>query len=154
MVYGQYDTLLYTKVTSNHLYLGSFGLTGYYDIYYTIWEDSISGNIQLFGKRYLYPIDGVNEVYSPSTFTLYQNYPNPFNPGTVINFKLLHRDKVTLNIYNIMGRQVCTLLNEDKPPGEYSIKFDSKKYNLSSGIYFYRLTTGGYYSVKKMILMK
>jgi hypothetical protein len=154
MVYGQSDTLLHTKVTNNHLYLGSFGLSGSYNIYYSIWEDSSSGNIQLFGKRYLYPIGGVNDVYSPSTFTLYQNYPNPFNPGTVIKFKLLHHNKVTLNIYDIIGRQVCTLLNEDKPAGDYTISFDPQKYNLSSGIYFYRLTTGKYSSVKKMILMK
>ena len=133
---------------------GSFGLTGSYNIYYTIWEDSISGNIQLFGKRYLYPIGGVKDVYSPSTFTLYQNYPNPFNPGTVINFKILHHDKVTLNVYDIMGRHVCTLLDEDKPAGEYSVNFDSKKFNLSSGIYFYRLITGQYSLVKKMILIK
>jgi hypothetical protein len=154
MVYGQYDTLLHTKVTNNHLYLGSFGFAGSYNIYYTIWEDSISGNIQLFGKRYLYPVGGVNDVYSPAAYTLHQNYPNPFNPGTVINYKLMHREKVILNIYDIMGRQVCTLLNEDKPAGEYSINFNSKKYNLSSGIYFYRLTTGKYSSVKKMILLK
>jgi hypothetical protein len=102
----------------------------------------------------IYNIGAVNDKYSPSTFTLSQNYPNPFNPGTVINFKLLHRDKVTLNVYDIMGKQVCTLLNEDKPAGTYSINFDSKKYCLSSGIYFYRLITGGYSSVKKMILMK
>ena len=154
MDYIQFDTLLYSKVTANHLYMGSFGSTGNYNIFYTVWEDSISSHVQLFGKRYLYPIGGVNDVYSPSTFALYQNYPNPFNPGTVINFKILHHDKVTLKIYDVMGRHVCTLVNEDKPAGEYSVNFDSKKYNLSSGIYFYRLVTGGYSLVKKMILIK
>jgi Secretion system C-terminal sorting domain len=154
MVYGQYDTLLYSKVTYNHISMGSFGSTGEYEVYYSIWEDSISGNIQLFGKKYLYPIGGVNDVYSPSNFTLYQNYPNPFNPGTIINFKLLHRDNVTLNVYDIMGRLVCTLLNEVKPAGDYSIKFDSEKFNLPSGIYFYRLISGTYSAVKKMILLK
>ncbi len=150
----QLDTMLYTKVYNNNLYLGNFGKYGGNGVYYTIWEDSISGNIQLFGRMEIYNIGAVNDKYSPSTFTLSQNYPNPFNPGTVINFKLLHRDKVTLNVYDIMGKQVCTLLNEDKPAGTYSINFDSKKYCLSSGIYFYRLITGGYSSVKKMILMK
>jgi hypothetical protein len=154
MSYSQYDTLLYTKVSDNHLYLGSFGSTGNYGIYYTIWEDSISGHVQLLGKRYLYPIGGVNDNYSPSSFTLYQNYPNPFNPETVINFKLLHHDKVTLTVYDLMGRQVCTLINEDKPAGDYSINFDSRKFNLSSGVYFYRLVTGGNSLVKKMILLK
>ena len=154
MIYGQSDTLLYTKLNDNNLNMGSFGSTGEYEIYYTVWQDSISGHIQLFGKRYLYPLGGVNDKNSPSTFTLYQNYPNPFNPGTVINFKLLHRDKVTINIYDIMGRQVCILLNEDKPAGSYSLNFDSKKFNLSSGVYFYRLITGGYSAVKKMLLLK
>ena len=152
--YNQSDTLLYTKVNNNNLYLGSFGKYGGNGTYYTVWEDSISGNIQLFGRKLNYNIGAVNDTYSPSAFTLYQNYPNPFNPGTVINFTLLNRNKVTLNIYDIMGRQVCTLLNEDKPAGTYSINFDSKKYNLSSGIYFYRLIAGGYSIVKKMILLK
>jgi hypothetical protein len=158
--YTQNDTLIYTKVNINNLYLGSFGFTSDeshqhdYTVNYTIWSDSIAGNIQLLGKRYRRPLDGINDNYSPLSFTLFQNYPNPFNPATVINFKLLLRDKVILNVYDIMGRQVCTLVNEDKPAGEYSISFDSRKYNLSSGVYFYRLTTGGFSSVKKMILIK
>jgi hypothetical protein len=153
-LYAQQDTLVNTKVFNNNLYLGSFGTINGNEIYYTIWEDSIAGHVQLFGKRYLYPIGGVNDNYSPSSFALYQNYPNPFNPGTVINFKLLHHDKVTLAVYDLMGRQVCTLINEDKSAGNYSINFDSRKFNLSSGVYFYKLVTGGNSQVKKMILLK
>ena len=90
----------------------------------------------------------------PQDYFLSQNYPNPFNPTTIINFKLLHRDKVILNVYDIMGRHICTLLNEDKLAGQYSLNFDSKKFSLSSGIYFYRLITNQYSAGKKMILLK
>ena len=148
------DTLIYTTVKNSTLHLGSMGMYSLGSVFYTFWEDSINGKIQIFGRRDIEPIGSVNDKYSPSEFTLNQNYPNPFNPATVINFNLLHRGKVTLNVYDIMGRQICTLLNEDKPTGNYTIYFDSKKFNLSSGVYFYRLVTGKNSAVKKMILLK
>jgi hypothetical protein len=138
--------------------MGSFGSTGEYEVYYTVWEDSISGNIQLFGKRYLYPISGVKDNYSPSSFTLYQNYPNPFNPTTTISYRLKEKGFVKLNVYDITGKLIKTLVNQIKDPGSYETEFNAK--GLASGIYFYRLEVFGndrsplYSDIKKLVLLK
>jgi hypothetical protein len=83
---------------------------------------------------------------------LYQNYPNPFNPNTVISYQLPVTGNVTLKVYDILGNEVATLVNEEKQPGVYEVEFDSE--GLSSGIYFYQLRTGNFTQVKKMILLR
>lgn len=88
----------------------------------------------------------------PAVYSLSQNYPNPFNPATVINYEIPSSNRVTLKIYDILGNEVKTLVNENKPAGKYSVTFDASK--LSSGVYFYRLDAGNFTSVKKMILLK
>ena len=85
-------------------------------------------------------------------FSLAQNYPNPFNPTTKIEYSIPHSSLVTLTVYDILGREVATLVNEEKPAGNYEVEFDGS--GLSSGIYFYKIRAGDYKSVKKMILMK
>jgi hypothetical protein len=92
----------------------------------------------------------------PTEFYLSQNYPNPFNPSTIINFKIPEASFVTLKIYDILGREVTTLVHEEKPAGTYNVKFYASSINggLSSGIYFYRLTAGNFSNVKKMLLLK
>ena len=92
----------------------------------------------------------VNNI--PSDFVLYQNYPNPFNPRTVISFQLPVFSKVSLKIYDLLGRVVATLVNEEKPAGHYKINFDASK--LSSGVYLYRIIAGDYINSKKIILLK
>jgi hypothetical protein len=88
----------------------------------------------------------------PHNYNLYQNYPNPFNPATTISFSIPNQELVSIKVYNILGAQVATLLNEVKSPGNYSVRFDAR--NLSSGIYFYELNTPNYRNIKKMILLK
>jgi Secretion system C-terminal sorting domain len=94
----------------------------------------------------------------PNTFTLEQNYPNPFNPSTKIKFTIpatlseVEGSLVTLKIYDVLGDEVITLVNEEKPAGEYEVEFDGR--NLTSGIYFYTLKAGSYVETKKMILLK
>ena len=96
---------------------------------------------------------GINDnIYSTYNFKLYQNYPNPFNPSSNIEFEIKEYSLVTLRVYDILGNTVADLINEEKHPGKYSVKFKGDR--LSSGIYFYKLTTGGQTQVKKMILMK
>ncbi|PKL90417.1 MAG: hypothetical protein CVV23_00770 [Ignavibacteriae bacterium HGW-Ignavibacteriae-2] len=90
--------------------------------------------------------------YAPSSYSLDQNYPNPFNPTTNIRFALQKANKVTLKVYNILGQEVATLLNEFKNAGVYEVNFDASK--LSSGVYVYSITTGDFASFKKMMLIK
>jgi hypothetical protein len=93
----------------------------------------------------------------PGTFTLNQNYPNPFNPTTKISFSLPLRAIVRLEIFDILGKQVATLLNESMEAGNWNINwngFDRTGRHVSSGVYFYRLEAGNFSSVKKMVLLK
>jgi Secretion system C-terminal sorting domain len=96
--------------------------------------------------------DGKNNI--PAEFPLSQNYPNPFNPTTKINFQIEKSGLVSLKVYDILGREVASIINEEKHIGEYEIKFDASKYNLPSGVYFYKLQAGSYIQTKKMILLK
>jgi hypothetical protein len=93
-----------------------------------------------------------NNSSLPKKMYLYPNYPNPFNPSTNITFDLSKKSHVELKVYNIIGQLVATLVNKDLNQGEYTVNFNA--YNLASGIYFYRLTTGTFTDVKKMVLMK
>jgi hypothetical protein len=83
---------------------------------------------------------------------LNQNYPNPFNPTTTISFTIPSTSNVSLKVFNILGKEVATLVNESKSAGNYSINFNAS--GLSSGVYFYQLTTDNFTSTKKFILMK
>lgn len=85
-------------------------------------------------------------------FALLQNYPNPFNPTTRISFSIPRKDFVYLRVYDILGREVKTLINEELAPGEYEYEFDAE--GLSSGFYYYSLRAGEYVAVKKMVLVK
>ena len=88
----------------------------------------------------------------PANYLLTQNYPNPFNSTTKIEYSIPTASFVTIKVYDILGREIATLVYEEKPAGNYEVKFNGS--DLSSGIYFYNLRTGDYSSVKKMILMK
>ena len=85
-------------------------------------------------------------------YGLHQNYPNPFNPVTTINFQLQQSDFVELKIYNLLGEEVATLVNENKNAGYYSIRFNADK--LPSGMYIYRIQAGEFSDVKKMLFLK
>jgi 3D (Asp-Asp-Asp) domain-containing protein len=87
-----------------------------------------------------------------SSFALSQNYPNPFNPSTSINYSVAQASKVTLKVYDILGREVVTLVNEAKPAGDYSVRFNAD--NLASGVYLYKLQSGAFTETKKMMLVK
>ncbi|MCW9096597.1 MAG: T9SS type A sorting domain-containing protein, partial [Ignavibacteriaceae bacterium] len=87
-----------------------------------------------------------------TSFQLYQNYPNPFNPITTIKYDIIKVQDVSVTIYDILGREITVLVNEQQQPGSYEVKWDAS--NVSSGIYFYRLNTTDYIDTKKMILLK
>ena len=93
-----------------------------------------------------------NENEVPKEFYLYQNFPNPFNPSTHIRFDLAKSGLVTLNVYDVTGKKVTELVNEELSAGIHSVNFNAS--NLSSGIYFYKIEAPGFTSIKKMILVK
>ena len=93
-----------------------------------------------------------DEVGFPMSYSLSQNYPNPFNPSTTIRFQVPNSSFVNLKIYDVLGNEVETLVNEEKSAGSYEANFNAAK--LSSGIYFYKLETGNFVKTKKMILLK
>jgi len=97
-------------------------------------------------------VSDVEDEFQPLVFKLDQNYPNPFNPSTTISYQLPTSGQVTLKVYNILGDEVASLINEEKPAGSYEVKFDASQ--LSSGIYFYKLQTGSFIETKKMMLLK
>lgn len=99
-------------------------------------------------------ITGVEQVPNgiPTTFNLSQNYPNPFNPTTEIQYSIPKSGIVTLKVYNILGQEVMTLVNQQQTTGSYKVDFNAS--NLASGIYMYRLQSGNYTLTKKMVLLK
>ena len=88
----------------------------------------------------------------PTVYSLGQNYPNPFNPTTHISYSVVNAGVVTLKVYDVLGREVATMVNENKEPGSYQVSWDAS--NASSGIYFYQLRTKEYVDTKKMMLLK
>ena len=93
-----------------------------------------------------------NENNAPETFRLYQNYPNPFNAKSKIKYQISRTGPVKIQVYDILGRVIESLLNEKKNPGQYELIFDAA--DLPSGTYFYRMETEGYIETRKMILIK
>ena len=88
----------------------------------------------------------------PTKYDLAQNYPNPFNPTTNVRFSMCNVQFVTLKIFDMLGREVATLVNEELAPGSYSVDWNASQF--SSGIYFYTLTAGDYKETKRMTLIK
>ena len=88
----------------------------------------------------------------PGEFTLAQNYPNPFNPTKQIMYGLPQQSRVRLTIYNVLGQEVATLVDEEQEAGSYQVRFDAR--GLASGIYFYRLQAGEFVETKNLLLVK
>lgn len=133
--------------------------------FYHVWEAWVPFNNALYFKAaYVYfadyqlcryteqPSGLVTDKEVPEAFVLLQNYPNPFNPSTNINYSIPQSGLVSLKVYDALGREVATLINEEKTAGTYNLQFNAT--NLSSGIYFYKLQTGSFVDTKKMILIK
>jgi hypothetical protein len=102
-------------------------------------------------------IDGSTEENKPTTFHLSQNYPNPFNPVTNFKFSLPQASHVKIEIFNILGQKVKTLVDEDMKAGSFVVDWDGKDQRgveVSSGIYFYRTVAGDFSTVKRMVLLK
>lgn len=121
-----------------------------------------ASNQQYSGFWYIYSnslttsIENEEDIM-PDNFKLEQNYPNPFNPSTTIRYSIPLNVKgqtsnVILKVYDVLGNEIATLVNEEKPEGSYEVEFNAS--SLSSGMYLYRLQTGDFIAVKKIILLK
>jgi len=164
----------FVREKDNSKVLGIFNLTGSEQTF-TLFGSLYSGNYKnVFASDSIYFSEntvvtlpgwgyevyeygsGINSVSNenelPMEFFLSQNYPNPFNPSTKFEFRIADFGFVTLKIYDVLGNEVSTLINEEKPAGEYEVEFDAK--DLSAGIYFYQMKAGNFMQTKKMILMK
>ncbi|MBI3586184.1 MAG: T9SS type A sorting domain-containing protein, partial [Ignavibacteriales bacterium] len=104
-------------------------------------------------------VTGVQETYEvlPASFSLAQNYPNPFNPSTTIQYTVPRRSNVRLRVFDTMGREVATIINQEVNAGVYKSEWNGRNtagISVSSGVYFYRLEANGYQSTQKMVLLK
>jgi hypothetical protein len=122
-----------------------------------IFHDSSKKSFGFFGYKitvsYKTSITSVtNEKVTPISYSLAQNYPNPFNPTTTINYQIPQSGFVSITLYDILGKEITTLVNEVQSAGSYLVNFDGK--NLQSGIYFYSIQAGDFVETKKMLLLK
>jgi hypothetical protein len=115
------------------------------------WKDNRTGHDEIFYRLMEIPTK-VDENSIPLNFTLYQNYPNPFNPTTIISFVIKQKAKTSLRVYDIFGKFVGEIVNDELDAGKYSYEFNGS--NLSSGVYYYQLSSGNFKETKKMILIK
>ena len=153
-----YGTKIFTIKDSNLVSVYKSGLPSQISIYSLVFQDSI-----LFAGTYeksvwscpisdlITAVEKDVKEYS-ADFHLYQNYPNPFNPSTIIQYQVANSGHVSLKVYDILGREVKTLVNEEKSIGTYKVEFNGEE--LPSGVYFYRLHAGSFVSTKKFILIK
>jgi hypothetical protein len=117
---------------------------------YQVATTQLSGFVRLLELASLTSVPVRQAV--PREFTLQQNFPNPFNPTTHLRFAIADLRFVTLKVFDVLGQEVATLVNNTMPAGSYDVAFDAR--SLSSGVYFYRLSAGGIVQTKKMILEK
>ncbi len=120
-------------------------------------NDSIGYLVGDEGRYYTTNDGGITGIYidnenSVHQFLLSQNYPNPFNPTTTIQYSVPKESFVIIKVYNVLGKEIATLVSGRKPIGNYSVDFNSG--NISSGTYFYRLISGTYTATKKMVILK
>src|SRR5437773_2956585 len=115
------------------------------------WAVGAAGTVIKIGNDTLVGISNNNNQV-PNSYKLEQNYPNPFNPGTEISFAIPKSGLVELKIYDIVGREVATILNENRPAGNYKVQFNASAF--ASGVYFYTLKSGDFTDTKKMVLIK
>ncbi len=158
--FAQYDNVSYQVNTSgigNRTVRLRLVMSNNIDPYYSI-SDKISEESSTLTKKQFKQISykGNLEV---KEYVLYQNYPNPFNPTTKIKYSIpsnvkSEMPKVKLMVYDLLGREIATLVNEQKQAGEYEVEFDASKYGLSSGVYFYQLNSGNYTATKKLIYLR
>ncbi|MFH1194750.1 MAG: T9SS type A sorting domain-containing protein [bacterium] len=120
-------------------------------VYYIHYEYKLN-YAKIDGKEYGVQVSIPTLGEMQKAFSLSQNYPNPFNPVTRIEYQIPSTTKVQLKVYDLLGREVATLVDEEKPAGSYEVEFDAARF--PSGVYFYTLQTGSFCQTKKLVLVK
>jgi hypothetical protein len=137
----------------NDLWAATWDNEGYLWLAGSAYENDTKYHRYIFLTKWFVPgITKVESEVAPRGYELYQNYPNPFNPTTTIRFTIPHRSNVTFKVFDVLGKEIAMLVDEEKEPGEYSVNFDAS--GLPSGVYFYKIKAGEFTETKKMILMK
>ena len=175
--FGTFDALRIKNVDETKVYFNGSVINQYGSTYFTwvaknggTFEADLdtalvtSGNVTLYSANMTQfnaatSVEEKGNDISPSEYILSQNYPNPFNPSTNIKYTIpnvslsgVEGSRVQLKVYDVLGNEIATLVNEYKPAGSYEVEFDAE--NLSSGIYFYKLQSGSFTQTKKMILLR
>lgn len=133
------------------------GLTAGETYYWRTRSKTSGGDYSDYSPTAHFTLDNVTDVSEetiPRKFEVWQNYPNPFNPSTVIKFALPSKMNTKVTVYDILGREVVQLLNETLEAGVHKVTFNTTEFNLSTGIYFYKIQAGDNVSIRKMILLK
>jgi len=157
LFYAQLNTKLIagrgnTSTSANYNYLDASAVNGY-TYYYKLEQIDFSGKLSYFGpKSICLNQSEVQKNKLPEDYTLSQNYPNPFNPKTNINYELPITNYIELEIYNLIGQNVATLVSEKQTAGTYQVEWNAS--HVPSGIYYYIFKTGQFTDIKKMILLK
>ena len=121
--------------------------------YYNFKVEVLSDNWPYWTDSMQVIVTGIeSEEILPAEYALFQNFPNPFNPETRIQYQVSSISQVVLKVYDVIGKEVAVLVNEEQPGGRYEVEFDGSR--LASGVYFYKLQAGDYVSTKKMILLR
>ena len=151
---GILQTSTNTSSATNAYTTPTLTIVGSGDYYYCLIKNCSDTKQAQSNNAYLTVVTDVTENNNsiPKFYNLSQNHPNPFNPSTIIRYDLPKEGMVTIKIYDILGREVKTLVNEYKNAGSYNVEFNAS--NLSSGTYFYKITAGDFTEIKKLILLK
>ncbi|MBK9099911.1 MAG: T9SS type A sorting domain-containing protein [bacterium] len=150
---GEFYTIGFTEGQGSTTEIHNYSFTDYYpergNNYYRLKQIDYNGNF-----NYSEEIELNFDI--PEFFSLEQNYPNPFNPSTVIIYQMPVSSDVTLKVFDVLGNEVATLVNEYKPAGTHEVEFNTSSINQipSSGVYFYQVKAGEFVSTKKMILLR
>jgi hypothetical protein len=145
------SSLIIPQTRTNNPALSHYYLNGGH-LSWAIWENEENGFNNLYGSSYFIVPTSIQDIQEQRKFSLFPNYPNPFNPSTTISYELSQSSKITIYIYDVLGRIVSKLADEYKPAGRYSVTWDAK--NVPSGIYYYRITAGNFSKTSNMMLIK
>ncbi|MCG6915369.1 T9SS type A sorting domain-containing protein [bacterium BMS3Abin03] len=155
--FGSYDSLINVSNMEGNDYKPKIAFVSINDTVYAaiFWLHESNSKIDIwFAKAKFIPIFSSveNDNFYVNTFQLKQNYPNPFNPSTKIEYQIPKSEFVSIKVYDLLGREIATLVNEKESAGNYEVEFDAS--DLSSGVYLYQMVAGNFSSTKKFIYMK